>query len=335
MFSCRRAALPVLISLSLVGCATVPNNKPLSPEVVAAIQPVDLRIGIKQPEIYAAFDPSTGGAGAAAACGAIPGLGILLAAACGGALGAVDASVNASRAKTADELVRPLKDATVDTRFDQVFSAAITKSLQGVPKMQFSGITLTKEVDGKAYEETFRASTSAAVMFVNVDYHVSPDFSTLEVSARGLVFPRSATARTAAKLAPELPAPGKEPVLALGNAAYRVDVAYHAKLPVQAAAPADYVSVWKADNAQLLRAGLNEGAAQVGRLLAEDLQRVPGAERPVLGKADAGKGIKADLLAESNGGQLMRLPTGVLLFKTTLAKPVAAASTAGTTTAAQ
>ncbi|WP_124540132.1 hypothetical protein [Piscinibacter terrae] len=300
----------------------------MSAQVASAIQPVDLRIGIKQSEVYAAFEPSMGGASAAAACGAVPGLGILLAAACGGALGAVDATVNASRAKTADEIVRPLKDETVDAKFDQLLTDAIGKSLQGIPKFQVSGTTLTKTVDPKAYEETFRASTASAVMFVNVDYHVSPDFSTLQVTARGLVYPRSSAARTAAGLAAELPAPGKDPVLAPNTAAYHVDVAYHAKLPVQATAPADYVAAWKADNARLLRAGMNDGAAQVGRLLAEDLQRAPDSQRTVIRKAEPAKGLPGDLLAESNGGQLMLMPGGMLVFKTTLSKDAGTASAA-------
>ncbi len=330
MFLFHRAAWAALVSFALVGCASAPHNKPMSAQVAAAIQPVDLRIGIKQSEVYAAYEPSMGGASAAAACGAVPGLGILLAAACGGAMGAVDATVNASRAKAADEMVRPLKDETVDAKFDQILTEAIGNSLQGAPKLRFSGVALTKTVDDKAYEETFRASTSAAVMFVNVDYHVSRDFSTLEMTARGLVFPRSAAARTAAGLAPELPAPGKDPVLPLKSAAYRLDVAYHAKLPVTANAPADYVALWKADHARLLRAALNDGALQLGRLLAEDVQRAPDSERTVLRKAD-GKALPGDLLAESDGGQLLRMPTGVLMFKTTLSKDAAATTDAAST----
>jgi hypothetical protein len=154
-------------------------------------------------------------------------------------------------------------------------------------------------------------------MFVNVDYHVSKDFSTLEVSARGIVYPRSAAARSAAGLPAALPSEPKDPVLALKNSAYRVNVFYHAKLPVQAKSPSEYVAAWKADGARLLRSGLHDGTAQVGRLLAEDLQRVPGAERAGLAKVDAENGLKADLIAESNGGRLLRYPDGSLHFKTT------------------
>jgi len=216
----------------------------------------------------------------------------------------------------------------VDAKFDQVFSDAIGKSLRGIPKFQFSGTTLTKTVDGKAYEETFRASTASAVMFVNVDYHLSTDFSTLEVSARGLVYPRSAGARTASGLAAELPAAGKDPVLALNAAAYRLDLGYRGKLPDQAASPADYVAAWKADNARMLRAGVSDAAAQIGRLLAEDMQRAPDSQRTVIRKAEPAKGLPGDLLAESNGSQLLLLPSGGLQFRTTLSKDAGAASAA-------
>src|ERR1700712_3763728 len=98
MFTMRRAVLAACIPLVLAGCAGAPRNRGLSPTVAAAIQPVELHVGIKQPELYAEFEHSNVAAGAAA-CGAVPGIGILLAAACGGAMGAVDSSVNAERAK--------------------------------------------------------------------------------------------------------------------------------------------------------------------------------------------------------------------------------------------
>ena len=331
----RRAALSVLASFVLAGCARMPVTQPLSRNHAAAIQPVDVKIGIKQPELYASFEPSRAGQSAAAACGAIPGLGILLAAACGGAAGAMDASINATRAKAADETIRPLKDELVDLKFDQLMNESVTKSLQGVPGMQLSAVGVTKTVDDKTYEELVRASTSNAVMFVNVDYHISKDFSTLDVSARGLVYPRSASARSAAGFPVDLPLPDnpQEKVLDLKNTVYRVSVFYHAKLPIQAEDSSAYIAAWKANNGQLLRSGLLDGTAHVTRLLAEDLQRAPEAQRTVLSTVDVDKKLKADVIAESTGGQLLRYPDGSLHFKATMAtsaetatplKPVAA-----------
>ena len=320
MFDTRRAALVVLIPLVLAGCAA-PQNRFLKPEVASAIQPLDVQIGVKQAELYADFERSNIAAGAAA-CGAVPGLGILLAAACGATMGAMDASVNAERAKVAEGLVRPLKDAVVDVKVDQMLNESFATSLRGVPKMQFSGVKVTKTVDDKAYEGTFRASTSSAVMFVNVDYKMSSDFSTVEVSAVGLIFPRTPSARTAAGMSAQLPDEGKASPLRLTDAAYRADVIYRGALPTPGTASAQNIEAWKADNARLLRSALQDGGKQVARLLAEDMQRGPGKELASLGKADAGKGLMGDVVwAGTGGAQLIRVPSGAFVYKTVVVPP--------------
>ncbi|WP_151637770.1 hypothetical protein [Noviherbaspirillum aerium] len=324
----RRAVLAALIPIVLVGCASAPMNRTLNAQLASAIQPLDLHVGIKQHEVYAEFEHSNLGAGAVA-CGAVPGLGLLLAAACGGALGAMDTSINADRAKVADEMVRPLKDMTVDARFDQLLHDTISKSLQGVPKMQFAHVALTKSVDDKTIEQTFRASTSNAVMFVILDYHLSRDFSSVEVSANGFLYPRSTSARTAAGLSAQSAEEDKGRVLRADQAAYRVEVTYRGVLPSVAPTPEGNIEMWKANNASLLRKAISDGATQVGRLLADDIQRAPGAERVVLGTADAGKGTKGELLATNEGAQLIRIPSGAFVYSTTVSAPLQQA-TAGT-----
>jgi hypothetical protein len=336
-----RAAVPALLSFALIGCATKPIDQPLKAEHAIAIQPIELKIGIKQPEIYATFVPSTASASGAAACGAIPGIGILLAAVCGGTMGAIDASVNASRAKVAEEQVRPLKDATLDVKFDQLYSDALSKALTSIPSLTFSGWTSTKTVDPKSYDEVYRLSTSNSVMFVNVDYHLSTDFSTLEVWVNGYLAPRSPTARTAAGMTPTLPPKEQNTIIGANNAVYRTNISYHAKLPTKATNPTEYIDIWKANNAQYLRAGVNDSALQLTRILAEDIQRAPDSTRIVLRKADPSKGLAGDVIAESNNGQLIRLSNGALVFKTTLAQdsssqdnaPKAAAATSSGFTA--
>lgn len=326
MYDVRRAALPALICLALTGCAGLAPTQRMTKDVAAAVQPVEVKIGIKQPELYADFEPSTAGQVAAATCGAIPGLGILLAAACGGVAGAVDASVNAERAKTADEIVRPLKDEVVDVKFDDMMSAALEQALRGVPGMKVSALAVTKTVEPKAYEESFRASTSNGVMFVNIDYRISRDFSTLEISASGQIYPRSAEARKVAGLPEVLPA-ANEPALGLQNSAYRSNVFYHLQVPEKAATPAGHVAEWKADGARLLHLGLKNGTAEVARLLAEDLQRTPAAKEESLPKVDVAPGITAEVLTERNGGKVLRYPDGSLHFN---ASPLALTTAAAT-----
>ncbi len=280
------------------------------------MQPVEVKVGIAQPELYAAFIPSNFGMGAATACGVIPGIGILLAAACGGAFGAADASVNAERAKTADEMIRPLKDQLVDVNFDQQMHISLQQSLASVPDMQIDGIAVTKTVNDKAYTELFKASKSNAVMFVNVDYHLMADFSTLELSARGLLFPNQTNATTGAGSAAAGNA--NESALALKNASYRSSIFYRAKLLTPGQEAGQNIAAWQADNGRLLHAALNDGIEQTSRLLSENLQRKHDTKEPAA-KEDIGQGVLGDLIWRGDAGSLLRTPTGALLFNANLA----------------
>lgn len=322
-----RAALAVLFPFTLVGCAGLTPTQNMAPNVAKAVQPVDVTVGIKQPELYADWEISRAGQAAAVSCGSIPGLGILLAGVCGGVAGAMDATVNSERAKAADETIRPLKDQIVDVQFDTMMKDAVTKALKDVASISLSGVVVTKTVDDKAYEEAFRASKANGVMFVNVDYHISKDFSELEVSVRGLLYPRSEAARTTAGLPAALPS-ANGAALVLQNSAYRADVFYHFKLPVKSAESAALVATWSADNARLLRTGLQNGTTAVARFLAEDLQRAPGAPLPALSKAEAAPGITADLIAERDGGKLFRYANGSVHFHTVATLPTATSTAA-------
>lgn len=328
MFAIRSAAIPVLASFVFAGCTHLPATQPVKPELLGALQPVEVKVGITQPELYAAFVRSNAAASGAAACAAVPGLGVLLAAACGGAMGAVDASVNATRAKAAEESVRPLKDELVDVSFDQLMRESLTQSLQTVPGMQLESVAITKTVTMEAYEKTFKASKSNAVMFINLDYHLSTDFSTLEVSARGLIYPRGDTARKAAKLPAAISATSSEPALALQNATYRSSIIYRAKHPAAGDDANKNIAAWKADNARLLKLALQDGIAQSAALLAADLQSKHPVYAVATATVDVPPGLKANLVSQGNTGKLLRYPDGSLYFDAALANVVAAAPAA-------
>ncbi|OUM01164.1 hypothetical protein [Variovorax sp. JS1663] len=326
------AALSAGLMLVLAGCARMPLTQPVKSDVLAAMQPMDVKIGVTQSELYASFVRSNAGAAGAAGCGAVPGIGILLAAACGGAFGAVDAGVNAQRAKEAEERVRPLKDELVDLGFDPLMRDSVQQSLTSSPRMQLADLAVTKSVSDKAYEELFKASTSNAVMFVTVDYRLSPDFSALELSARSMIYPRSPQARTVSGLpaTAQTPAPGSaaEPVLAPKNAVYRASIHYRTRLPAPGADIPQNVATWKADNARLLRAALHGGIDQAARLLADDLQRQTVAEPIVAEKFDIaignGVSVGADVIRQDDSGSLYRAPDGSLHFHASLEAAAAA-----------
>ncbi|HXA46872.1 MAG TPA: hypothetical protein VNW52_04525 [Burkholderiaceae bacterium] len=325
MYTYRQAAASACVLFALVGCAHSPVVRPLNNDVANAIQTIDIKIGVPHQELHAEFERSNGGAAAAAGCGAIPGIGLLLAAACGGAAGAVDATINTARAKAADETVRPLKDEIVDVNFNQIVTDSLKESLKSVPGMQPTSMTVTNTVNDGVYEEIYRASTANGVMFVNVDYYLTADFSTLEMAVNAHIFPRSAAARKAAKLSAELPtkdvqgsdrASPQEKQLASSNAAYHSLIFYDIKLPRKAETKAEYVEAWKTDGARKLRTSIADGTHQIARLLAEDLLRRFGdTERPALSKVDNGKGLMVDVIAENENGKLLRYANGTLHYR--------------------
>ncbi|MBC8724630.1 hypothetical protein F6X37_24480 [Paraburkholderia sp. 31.1] len=303
----------------LTGCARPPLTQSVEHDVLTTMQPVEVRVGIAQPELYAAFVPSTTGLAAAATCGVIPGIGILLAAACGGALGAVDAGINASRAKSAEETIHPLKDQLVELNFDQQMRESILNALREAPEMQVERVEVTKDVKDQDYNELFIASQSGSVMFVTVDYHLSPDFSTFELSTRSLLFPRSSKARAAAKLQPIVQATAPDNGLAVApkNSVYRASITYRAKLVTSGKDSTQNVAIWNDNNGRLLRASMHDGIAQMGRLVAESLQRkyeINGNDTQV--KDD--NGIAASQVSMGNTGSLLRYPDGSLQFNANL-----------------
>jgi hypothetical protein len=309
-----RVAFATFAAFSLAGCAGLPVTQPLDRKVADTIQPMELTVGIKQPELYAQFEPSMVGQSMAIGCGAVPGLGILLAAACGGAGGAIDATVNAERAKTADTTIRPLKDDIIDVNVDRLLQDALSTSLTAVPSMKLASTTLVKAVDDKAYEASFRASTASAVMFINVDYHLTRDFSTLELSARSLVYPRGEAARVAAGQPKDLPTAANELATEAKNSVYRSEVYYRVKLSDEKKDGAGYLELWRADGAHLLRAALTDGSVRLAKLIAEDLQRVPPEKRSADVKLEKENGVEIEVVSETVDGRLLRHPNGTVHY---------------------
>lgn len=334
-----RPAVVVVTALALAGCA-VPQRQGIEPKLLTTMQPVEVKLGVRQSELYAAFVPSTAGASGAAACGAVPGLGILLAAACGGAFGAIDAQVNATRAKAADESARPLKNVLIEFDFDRSMREAVERSLGGEPAVQATGLDLVKTVTDKVYEDAFRASKANAVMFMTADYQVVADFSAIRMTLRNSLFARSPVARVAAGQPETLPSGtgnASDAPLQLRNASYRSDIVYLAKLPKAGDSIEANVAAWQANDGRLLKAALQSGVRHLGRLLAEDLRRgtAPDAPQtassagaalttavppgtpgvPVRSSATASAGT---LLDRSDEGVLNRMPGGALQFDANL-----------------
>lgn len=314
----RQSFLSLTVCCALLGgCAANAVHTGLKPELRGQIKATDVVTGIKQNELYAAFVPSAAGASAAAGCGAVPGLGILLAGVCGGIAGAADASINASRASAAEASVRPLKDALIDFSFDADLQQALSSNLSSARDLNASKITVTKEVSDDAYNATLAASSASAVMFVNTDYHLSPDFSTLVIQSQSLLYPRAAALRAAVGQSqdPAADSEGKK-ATDVSNAIYRNTVVYEARLPAASTELEANVTAWGVNQADPLRKALKQGIREVTAALRADLQHMPAISEAGQSPANT---IEVDrqqvvLVSQSPSGKLVRYKDGTLKY---------------------
>jgi len=331
----RLSILPIAFCVaSLSGCAGTGAHAGLKQELRQQIKETEVVAGIKQNELYAAFIPSTAGSAAAAGCGAVPGIGILLAGVCGGIAGAADASINATRASAAEASVRPLKDALVDFSFDSDLQQALTSNLSSSGDLNATKVSVTREVKDEVYSTTLTASKASAVLFVNADYHLSPDFSTLIIQSQSLLYPRAASLRAAVGQTedPAADVDGKKPV-DVSNAIYRNTVVYEARLPAAGTEIESNVAGWGANHGEPLRKALRHGIQEVTAALRADLRHTP-----VAAEASDSQGAQIEvdrqqavLVSQTAAGKLVRFNDGTLKFIADLNGVVSSASVAAGT----
>lgn len=260
----------------LTACASpTATHKPISAGGLAAIQPMDVQIAIPQTMLYARYSRASIASSTTFACGlggAIPGVGILAAVACGAAAGAADAAVNGPRALAAQSRAKPLNDAMLDLDVDDLVQASLSESVARVPGVQIREIHIDKASKPFANQETQVAEAKAnSVMFVLADYRLSEDISTFELELSTIVYPRGAAS------AIELPGPvpsGTPGMSKFGPdyATYQSKLTYVARLPNADADGGKNSQLWGKDGAALLRAALLSGVRQAAQVLARDMQ---------------------------------------------------------------
>jgi hypothetical protein len=160
--------------LALIGCETAPSKVQLSKAAVQNIQTIDAYIFVKQDEIHAEIDPSnvatyTGG-------GLIPAL--------------IGAAVDNSRAKKAEELVKPIRNKMVDYDYAELIKSEIAKELSTVPWLKINSISLFTGVPEKDLQRNLINSSSNALLVVGYDCYFSHDFKALNISGKVHLIPK-------------------------------------------------------------------------------------------------------------------------------------------------
>lgn len=188
----KAAALSAVLLTS--ACATVagPNNS-IEAEARPMIQSVDGKMHIPQSEMLVDIYVSTAGANASMAAAAVPGIGILLAGAAGGAGAAMDATVNAERQKAAELAIEPVKNTLVGYDFADVVHGKVAAELKNIDWLNVSDIAIERDTPAtlEVLEENYAKSESAAYMSISLDYAITADLANLEIDAIAQIFPKT------------------------------------------------------------------------------------------------------------------------------------------------
>jgi hypothetical protein len=313
----KRFAALVACLVWVAGCTQIPIvSQPVKHETLAIVQPVDVK-GYVEPLRADFVHSDVGGRGAAACRAAIPGVGILLAALCSGIMGTTESNINTSRSNAAQEMVRPLKEVSDNFAFDRRIRESLMQSLKSAPNIELSDIVVMKVADSKAPGELFMASRAGSVLFTNVNYRLTTEFSALILVMTNTLIPRSDQARVAAGL-PDLQSDEKpESFLATKNAVYRSEIIYRVGLTNPSKEPGENVATWGADGGRLLQAAMIDGIGRTSEVLAEDIQGKYETKPDSESRVNIG-GIRGNLLVQDNAGTLLRTSNGSLLFSANL-----------------
>jgi len=271
-------AAALLCPFLLAGCVA-PPKRALDPTIRNSGER-DAIVVVEQGEIRAIIKPSTGGAAA------------------GGAIGfLIDAGINQIKTNSAEEHVRPIRDALAGYDFDRRALEGARAAAAQIDWLNVRNVTFTKDSSKDQLLTRFDQSAANQFLLVSYDYHFSPDFAQLSVSLR-------------AGLYAKIPPPGVPPSerLARGNELYEEQFVVPADVPSKPDDTDANVAYWAANNAQATRAALDSGIAKVHELLARSLSQSP----EVAAALDRGDDAR---VSDRRGALVERGPSGTLIYQ--------------------
>ena len=153
-------------------CAVTPNNH-INMSARQHIDEVDAYLIVTQDEIYAGINQSN-----------------TTAAAGGGLLFAfIDAAVDNSRTKKAEELMKPIRNSLIDFDFAVLLQANIEEKLNGIQWMSINNVELERSIgDGHIMKKIEKCEVSA-ILVMTADYRLAPNFDGVITSVSSIMFP--------------------------------------------------------------------------------------------------------------------------------------------------
>lgn len=232
-----------LVTLLLVGCASEPFNKGLTPNTLLVKQSTHVVVGTNQSKINTLIDPSQltlymGG-------GLLPAL--------------IDAGINQSREQSAEEIVKPIRDALADFDFNSLAQRIAAQKLESIDVIHPLTIDFSREVNPEKYTKMMDSSTAPRMFYLNYDYLMNSDFTGVRVGLFAVLKPKTQ------------PGGSPENRMGLGDTLFHKHYVTEMYLQTPADDISKRISVWSADNGDLLKKGLEWGLTAIADQLKNDL----------------------------------------------------------------
>lgn len=220
-------------------------GKPLNPEVKQKIKTTEVRLIIKQPEIYGAVVHNNNNA-------------------IGGIFGTVTAvasiSAKEERVKRNEKAIKPVVKALKGYKVQSLAKQVYAAGLKRVEWMSPSTVkVVNRDLSTEERNEITRKSKADAVIFVDVDYRLNETFKSLEVNTRSQMYHEHARAS------------GAEP-----DIIYRAYHTYKWDLPNNADGIYDHHKLgkkWSKNRAKVLKSKIREGLEEEVKFLVSELHK--------------------------------------------------------------
>ncbi len=183
-------------------------------------------------------------------------------------LALIDAGVDSSNAGTAEEAIKPLRNALVDFNFDAQMQGELQAAFSQLDWLNAGNYRVVREVTDANLDEILAASTASAVLFVTMDYNINWSGDAVTVNMRPYLFPKS----------PELEAMIENPDTSGPkthslNALYRNVFTFRDRAPNATDVRETNLVIWEANSGAAMRNSLKHGARKLAELLMTDLHQ--------------------------------------------------------------
>ena len=277
--------LAVFAGALALGCA--PNlHRSIDPVARVVQGGREVKVSVTQSEIKADIQPATGGQ----AFGLI------------GAL--VDVGVNNSRAAEAEKTVQVVRESLSGFDFDGL---ALKDTKETLTKLDWFGVkdvSFGKEFTPAKRMEELDGAKAPQVMYTDYNYSLAPDFSSIKVVM-------------VATLATKEISPNTFPNERLDADKLSYIQQFIVVMPLSAPSKeaTENAKRWAGDGGKLARTGLETGLATIQRLFEQSLTQAPDALKAVdTAEMVSLGGYTGRLVAKTDDGTLMRLPSGFWVF---------------------